>query len=58
LSINSIIVNVDIIGGLYVNGKTQNTKKLKTLLTVSFQTCLQVSKSLKIPETLCIFRSF
>jgi len=25
LSINSILVNVDIIGGSYVNGKTQNT---------------------------------
>jgi len=25
LSINSILVNVDVIGGSYVNGKTQNT---------------------------------
>ena len=42
LSINSIIVNVDIIRGSYVNGKTQNT------IYSFLETCHQVTKLLKI----------
>jgi len=50
LSINSILVNVDVIGGSYVNGKR------KTQFTVSFQTCHLVTKSLRTQEILCIFQ--
>ena len=50
LSINSILMNSDIIRGSYVNGKTQ--------FTVSFQTFRPDIKLLKIRETLCIFQLF
>ena len=50
LSINSILVYVNVIGGSYVMGER------KAQFTVSFQTCHLVTKLLRTRETLCIFQ--
>jgi len=49
LSINSVVVNVGVIGGSYVNGRMQNT-------IYSFQMFRLDIKSLRTRETLCIFQ--
>ena len=50
LSINSILVNVDVIGGPYVNGRTQNT------IYSFFSNVSPGYKIVEYPRTSCIFQ--
>ena len=50
LSINSVLVNVDVIGGSYVNGRAQNT------IYSFFPNVSPFTKSFRTQETWCIFQ--
>jgi len=52
LSINSILVNADVIGESYVKGKTQNT------ICSFFPNVSPGYKIVENPKTLCIFQLF